>query len=287
MVAAEPSRTARPVAREASSAITNGAGRTGRRTRVRAHVSPDVARPAFPAPGRKASARPGTAQDAGPRLKPGLCGGRRPGDTSSPRCARRAASCRPRVRSLAFQKLHVILQGVMTKARFILNTFTLHGRFYRSVLREGKRPQRRRRKDVSPSGGPGAWRGAGRFCADPLTSLRPKTKGCHWHLRAHTGRELQLLPRSVGRSPGSLANLGDAGPGPGQIHASGKTSSGRVGTLGPAIPFESEVSLPKAPGPLPPRFQQGILCNSVSYIIRPVNKNPLSFLLRPNRVLGG
>lgn len=64
MVAAEPSRTARPVAREASSAITNGAGRTGRRTRVRAHVSPDVARPAFPAPGGKRA--PGRAQ---PRMR--------------------------------------------------------------------------------------------------------------------------------------------------------------------------------------------------------------------------
>lgn len=56
MVAAEPSRTARPVAREASSAITNGAGRTGRRTRVRAHV--------FPAPGGKRA--PGRAQ---PRMR--------------------------------------------------------------------------------------------------------------------------------------------------------------------------------------------------------------------------
>lgn len=64
MVAAEPSRTARPVAREASSAITNGAGRTGRRTRVRAHMSPDVARPAFPAPGGKRA--PGRAQ---PRMR--------------------------------------------------------------------------------------------------------------------------------------------------------------------------------------------------------------------------
>lgn len=158
MVAAEPSRTARPVAREASSAITNGAGRTGRRTRVRAHMSPDVERPAFPAPGGKRA--PGRAQ---PRMRGrGLNLGsaeaaaletRRHPDVREERDERLPAA--PAVRSLAFQKLHVILQGVATKARFILNTFTLHGRFYRSVLREGKRPQRRRRKDVSPSMGTG------------------------------------------------------------------------------------------------------------------------------------
>lgn len=129
MVAAEPSRTARPVAREASSAITNGAGRTGRRTRVRAHVSPDVARPAFPAPGGKRA--PGRAQ---PRMR-----GRGLNLGSAEAAAletRRRPDVRderlpaaPAVRSLAFQKLHVILQGVATKARFILNTITLHGRF--------------------------------------------------------------------------------------------------------------------------------------------------------------
>lgn len=141
MVAAEPSRTARPVAREASSAITNGAGRTGRRTRVRAHVSPDVARPAFPAPGGKRA--PGRAQ---PRMRGrGLNLGsaeaaaletRRRPDVRDEQDERLPAA--PAVRSLAFQKLHVILQGVATKARFILNTFTLHGRFLSECSPGGK-----------------------------------------------------------------------------------------------------------------------------------------------------
>lgn len=84
--------------------------------------------------------------------------------------------------------------------------------------------------------GPGARRGAGRFCADPLMSLRPKTKGCHGTSGPTRGGSCScfLAPWEGPPAPWRISEM--PGPAPGKYTPQERRPQAEWGHLAPPFP---------------------------------------------------